>query len=321
MKFITLICITIISNFIFAQKVTDTTKFRDSSNYHLAIKYYYTKIISEPDNYYNYYQIACFYSLINNFDSAFISLDSSINKGAKGENVLTDTDFNILRQDSLGWERIDKLLRKQYLDKNPHISRPDLGYELWKMWVEDQRYRTLWSNNKLDSLPKQTIDSQHQREIRLKKIIHKIGWPKYSEVGIEGGDAAFYIFQHSNLKDMKKVLPMFIRAGKENEADLGKAAMMIDRVLTITDKVQIYGSQAHSINSVEGKKYENIKFELYPIADEEHMLKRRENLGMADFYQNCKRLNVVFIPIKDRKDYIYIPITKKWKRKGYLLID
>jgi hypothetical protein len=58
---------------------------------------------------------------------------------------------------------------------------------------------------------------------------------------------------------------------------------------------------------------------LYPIADEENLLKRRNAIGMSDFLENCKRLGVEYQPISTRSNYEPIPIKKKWDKAGYLL--
>jgi len=301
---------------------TDTTKFRDSSYYKIAVDYYKNKVNINPLNYYGYYQVACYYSLLENFDSAFYYLEQAIILNAKGENVLTDSDFNILRTKEKEWGRIKNLIKEQYLQNNPGITKPDLGFELYLIWVEDQRWRTLFKNYKLKEKPKPTrefMNSHYKRFKRIKKIIKKSGWPKYSEVGKIGGDAVFYIIQHDDSKYMKRYLPIFIEAGKQGEADLGKVAMMIDRVLVKDEGVQIYGSQSHR-EWMKGEDRSKIKGKLYPIADEENMRRRRKALGMADFDLNCKRLNVDYIEIKDRSDYKPIPIKKKWIKRGYLLI-
>ena len=298
--------------------IVDTTSFRESNNYKNALDYYKNKTITKSSSY-NYYQTACYYSLLEKHDSAFYNLTNAISLGAEGEDVLTDTDFNNLRTKTEEWHKIETAVKQQYLSRNPNITKPELGYELWLMWVEDQRWRTLSRNYKLKEEPKGlTMDSQYDRVKRLEQIIKESGWPKYSEVGVGGGDAVFYVFQHHHIKNMKKVLPLFIEAGKHGEADLGKVAMMIDRFLANTEGVQIYGSQSHR-EYRQGQNIKDIPIEIYPIADEENVRKRREALGMSDFDKNCERLGLKYVEIKDRSNYRSIPIKKGWIKKGYLL--
>lgn len=273
------------------------------------------------DTAYSYsYQQAGDYAVRNENQAAFRFLKEAIAKGARGEDVLTDTDFTGLQKDLNGWAEIEALLKSQYVAGNPGISKPDLGYELWRMWVEDQRYRTLKHNYKLPGNPVTDIALHQQQLIRVKEIIKNSGWPTYSEVGRAGGDAVFFVFQHDEAKNMKKVLPLLIAAAKAGEADRTKAAMMIDRYLAYTGQVQLYGTQAFR-RIKPGQDRKDIPLTLYPIAGEEKLLERRKALGMIDFFENCKRLGVVYINIENRSDYQPIAIKKKWIDAGYLLSD
>ena len=260
---------------------------------------------------------------MQSFDSSFQYLEKALILGAKGEDIITDSDFNSLKSKENEWERIMSSIKRQYLQNNPEISKPDLGFELYLIWIEDQRWRTLSKNYKLKEKPEfsnKAMNSQSRRLKRIKQIIKKNGWPKYSEVGKLGGDAVFYVIQHDYSKYMKRHLSIFIEAGKLGEADSGKAAMMISRVLVKDENVQIYGSQSHK-ELKKGEDPSKLKGNLFPIADEKNMRRRREALGMADFDENCKRLNVNYVEIKDRPDYVPIPIKKKWIEKGFLLVE
>lgn len=305
-------------NHTYSQQATDTTEFRNPENYNLAVSYYLNQIEADTLNEINYYQAACYYSLLNNRESALLYLKAAIIKGARGEDVITDTDFNLLKSDITKWNQIEVLLKEQYLNRNPGITKLDLGYELWMMWIEDQRYRTLKKNYKLAEKPTSDLALHDAHLIRLKEIIETSGWPKYSEVGIEGGDAVFFIFQHDFAANMENTLPLLITAAKAGEADLTKAAMMIDRYLAYTENVQLYGTQA--IRKIKpGQDRNDVPLLLYPIADEENLINRRNAIGMGDFIENCNRLGVTYIPITDRAEYINIPIKKKWIKAGYLL--
>ena len=187
------------------------------------------------------------------------------------------------------------------------------------MGIEDQRSRTLRKNYKLPGTLITDIAKHKENLAQVKKIIKISGWPKYSEVGLEAGNAVFFIFQHDDAKSMKTVLPLLIEAAKAGEADIKNAAMMIDRYLAYTENVQIYGTQA--IRKIKpGQNRNDIPLMLYPIVDEERLIERRTALGMVDFFENCKRLGVVYINIKDRPEYKKIEIKKKWIDAGYFLV-
>ncbi len=298
--------------------MADTTTFRVPANYTIAVEYYLKKIETGETGPDNFYQAACYFSLLNNHDMAFTYLKEAITRGAKGEDVMTDTDFDTLKQDSNRWNEMESLLKVQYVERNPGISKIDLGYELWLMWIEDQKFRTLKKNYKLKGQPITDIEKHNKHLLRIKRIVEDAGWPKYSEVGIEAGDAVFFIFQHDDAKNMKNVLPEFIAVAKAGEADLKKAAMMIDRYLAYTEHLQLYGTQAFR-KIEQGQNRNDIPLELYPIADEEHLLERRAAIGMTDFFENCKRLGVEYIPVQKRSNYKAIAIKKKWIKAGYLL--
>lgn len=301
-----------------AQETTNTAFFRDPANYHLAAEFYVKKIPATPSDHTNYYQAACYFSLLHDNGSAFSYLKEAIIKGAKGEDVMTDTDLNPLKSDLKNWKVIDSLLQVQYTNRNPGISKPALGYELWLMGIEDQRFRTLKKNYKLPGNPVTDIKIHEVHLARLKEIITQSGWPIYSEVGTEAGDAAFFVFQHDEAKNIKPVLPLMIAAAKAGEANYTKAAMMIDRYLAYTEQVQLYGTQASRKIKL-GQNRNDIPLQLYPIAEEENLLNRRNAIGMDDFLENCKRLGVDYIPIADRPGYKRIEIKKKWVAAGYIL--
>jgi len=266
-----------------------------------------------------FYQQACSFALSNDKEKSFVYLKEAIKRGAAGEDVITDTDFDILRLDVQGWSVIDSLLKVQYANRNAGITKLDLGYQLWLMGIEDQRSRTLRKNYKLPGTLITDIAKHNENLEQVKKIIKISGWPKYSEVGLEAGNAVFFIFQHDDAKNMKTVLPLLIEAAKAGEADIKNAAMMIDRYLAYTENVQIYGTQA--IRKIKpGQNRNDIPLMLYPIVDEERLIERRTALGMVDFFENCKRLGVVYINIKDRPEYKKIEIKKKWIDAGYFLV-
>ena len=193
-KKIVLLCLCFLPLLSFSQTAVDTTLFRNPENYNLALQHYLNQIAVDTIHQNNYYQAACYYTLLKNQELAFPYLKNAIVKGARGEDVITDTDFNLLKEDTTKWNEIEKLLKLQYAQRNPGITKLDLGYELWMIWIEDQRYRTFKKNNKLDDKPTTDIELHDVHLSKLNGLIEAFGWPKYSEVGIEGGDAVFFIF-------------------------------------------------------------------------------------------------------------------------------
>ncbi|MBK9489471.1 MAG: hypothetical protein IPO07_12280 [Haliscomenobacter sp.] len=94
-----------------AQEISDTLLFRDPANYTIAVEHYLQKIKTGNPAFNNFYQAACYYALLKKQDMAFSYLKEAIKRGAKGEDVLTDTDLAILKQDLNSWREIDALLK------------------------------------------------------------------------------------------------------------------------------------------------------------------------------------------------------------------
>lgn len=281
------------------------------------VTYYLNRIELDSSDFANFYHLSCNLSLLNDYASAVHYLKIAIKNGVKGEDVLTDTDFESLRAEKLLWAEVEELLKQQYANRNPNITKLDLGYELFQMGVDDQRYRSLKRNYKLEKPYVFNIEKHKLNLLRLKQIVQASGWPKYSEVGKEGGDAAFFVFQHDDAKNMKDILPLLIASATIGEADLTKAAMMVDRYLCYTENIQIYATQAFR-KIKQGENRNDIPLELYPIADEENLISRRNKLGFSDFLENCKRLKVVYVPIENRTNYKTVQLKKKWIKLGYL---
>jgi Family of unknown function (DUF6624) len=91
-----------------------------------------------------------------------------------------------------------------------------------------------------------TMREVHERNAAcLKKIIQHHGWPGSDLVGPEGTEAAWLIAQHavfdlSMMSDFLRVLKQAVACGK---AEPWQAAFLEDRVLIMSGKEQIYGTQ------------------------------------------------------------------------------
>lgn len=297
----------------------DTTKFREPANYPLAIQYYKTCLQNNYLSLHFNYQLACFNSLAANYDSAFIYLNKSIELGARAEDIITDTDFNSLHPDKR-WDAILNTLKAKYLNNCKKITNPELSVNIWLLGIEDQRYRTLFKNYKLKEKTIETSDIWGKRINYIKEIVKKDGWPTISAVGEKAAESAFLVMQHANLNDIEEVLPLIIANANKGEAKWGNAAMMIDRYLSMTKGVQIYGTQFQSKgkkNNATGK-IDWSEMSYFPIVDEENLDSRRISIGLSTFDQYCKGFKVEYQKPNQRKDYKHMPIKKSWIKKGYL---
>jgi len=297
----------------------DTTKFRDPANYHLAIDYYKTSWCKNSLSLHLNYQLACYNSLLQNNDSAFHYLNKSIELGARPEDIITDTDFNSLHSDKR-WDAIINFLKSKYLSSYKKITNPELSVDLWLLGIEDQRYRTLLKNYKLNERVMETPDMWEKRINYIKRIVKESGWPTISAVGEKSAESVFLIIQHANLDDIKEILPLIIETTNRGEVKWSNAAMMIDRYLSMTEGVQIYGTQFCNNGKMnkETGKIEWGKLSFYPIADEENINLRRKSIGLKPFEEYCKEFNIVYEKPNERNEYKNIPIKKNWIKKGFI---
>lgn len=255
---------------------------------------------------YYYHQLACFHALKKNYDESIENVLKAVDAGVSINDVLTDTDIELLYT-LPGWTRVEDTIAARYLRDNPGITDIDLSLKLWRMGIEDQRYRTLKQNNKKYGrgeglLPYSSMSTFHEKKEKenlsfVKDLVRKGRWPLYSQVGKEAGDAAFLIVQHSGDQRLtKQALPLVEKAAKMDEASKRNYALMLDRYLMHQNKKQIYGSQAscysksidQSGNLIMGEKF------LWPIEDEINVNARRKEMGMNSIEENSKRLGVEY---------------------------
>ena len=247
-------------------------------------------------------------------DSMLYFVERALEKGISLEYFLTG-EFGDLPMPPYLKQDILDCIKKEHFKRNEIALNKLLAFELWNMWIEDQRFRTFKREGEKRD-PKKLMLQQKEREKRLERVFAEHGWPTYSIVGREASDATFFILQHANPDLIKKYLPLFINAAKDGEASLPLAATMVDRYLTLEYGVQIYGTQVFV--DFENAAYQKGTRQLVPILDEENLLANRKAAGLGDFMESCKRLKVSYIPIKDRPDYRSKKVKKKWLKKGYL---
>jgi hypothetical protein len=78
----------------------------------------------------------------------------------------------------------------------------------------------------------------------LKGIVNEIGWPAYSDVGKDGGEAAWLLVQHADAdpKFQRQCLDLMAELPKD-EISQSNFAYLTDRVLLAEDQKQVYGTQ------------------------------------------------------------------------------
>jgi hypothetical protein len=124
--------------------------------------------------------------------------------------------------------------------------------ELLSMQLEDQKtLQELIDTGELGTIEYHPrIKKVHERNNkRIKEIIGQQGWPGISLVGKEAAEAAWLIVQHAVLDTvfMESCLALLRKAVNKGEAESSHLAYLQDRVLTMSGKPQIYGTQ-HNVD-------------------------------------------------------------------------
>ena len=277
---------------------------RQAKKYDLIINDLKKRIKSDSTQMWHYYQLACYYSLKKNIKKSFSYLYKAIEMNACGDDILSDTDFEILHN-TKQWKLLKDTLVQIYLNKYPDINKKELSVKLWLMGIEDQSTRSLRRNLKKKSPPQNSKEWEQLNKLYIQKtkersqfimsLVKKGYWPLYSDVGEEAGDATLYIVQHSNNKRLfKKALPLLKNAIEKKEANGGNYALMIDRYLMMSNKKQIYGTQI--INYRDETNNNNWSGNVFwPIENEKEVNKRRKSVGLQTIEEYGIRFNIKYI--------------------------
>lgn len=314
----------LLTNYCFSQTDSIYLKTIDSlrlqKKYDLIINLINANIKSSVDQGNKTYQRACYYALLNDTNNAFKDIYTSLKLGLTPETVITESDFNSIHG-LVNWHNLIDTLIEQNLSKEQNIKDKKLATELWLMYVEDQRYRTYFKNNKKDSpvdtskyYPFEFTDNQNEvlRTKRIIEIIKTYGWPKYSEIGKTAGNSVFFIIQHSDPKTLKKYFPLFESAVKENEASKKLYAMMLDRKLMHEGKKQIYGTQLQARGKTIKGKYVQTPLRLWPVENEKNLNVRRLEIGLNPIEEYVKEFGVSYEYNPDNDSKSVKQIIKNW---------
>ncbi|MBC7962226.1 MAG: hypothetical protein H7Y05_04720 [Steroidobacteraceae bacterium] len=163
----------------------------------------------------------------------------------------------------------------------------ELHDELISMKQEDQRVlQELVDNGELGTVEYHPrIKVVHERNnARIKQIIEQHGWPGISLVGKEGADAAWLIVQHAVLDTefMGVCLELLGEAVRSGEAEGRHLAYLQDRVLTMSGRPQIYGTQ-HDVD-VHGTAFP------LPIGNPIEVDNLRREMGLGTLAEATKRI-------------------------------
>lgn len=120
-------------------------------------------------------------------------------------------------------------------------------------------------------------DADRKNVELLRGIIGRYGWPKISDVGVDGSEAAWLVVQHADFDVVfqKKCLSLMKKLAKDNEVQLYHLAYLTDRILINSGKKQIFGTQTFRtkqgslhLKPVQSRKNldaKRIRFQLPPL--------------------------------------------------------
>ncbi|HEU4681587.1 MAG TPA: DUF6624 domain-containing protein [Gemmatimonadales bacterium] len=156
-----------------------------------------------------------------------------------------------------------------------------IGRELLHLLEEDERVRAeLAADGSLFQGYHPRMQAVHDANAaRLAVILDSHGWPGGSQVGEEGGQAAWLIVQHAIAQPafQRSALGLLQAAVRRGEAPALHAAMLEDRILSLEGRPQRYGTQfdwdAHG------------RMSPLPLEDPDGVDRRRQKVGLGPLDQ------------------------------------
>lgn len=159
--------------------------------------------------------------------------------------------------------------------------------ELLSMRNEDQRVlQELVDSGELGTVEYHPrIKAVHERNnARIKQIVEQHGWPGISLADKDGAEAAWLIVQHAVLdaEFMGLCLELLGEAVRSGEAEGAHLAYLQDRVLTLSGRPQIYGTQ-HDVDE------HGTAFPL-PMVNPEEVDNLRREMGLGTLAEATSRI-------------------------------
>lgn len=211
-----------------------------------------------------------------------IDLDDLRNKDRPGLNALRESPqwpALLQKAERLAADRaakMDQPLRKELLE------RLDKDQQLEHAVIDSGKTsETAWQELKVGPL-------MADNTAWLKRVVADKGWPGFSRVGIDGGNAAFIIVQHSDADPsfQAQMLPLLEAAVARHEADPSNLALLTDRVLAAQGKPQRYGTQFQ--NDADGSMSPK------PVEDEPGLDARRRRMGLPTMNEYKQMLSETY---------------------------
>lgn len=177
------------------------------------------------------------------------------------------------------------------------ITQPGIREVLLKTVREDQAIRDDLIKSGADH-PDKSVEARmavidSNSTTRLKEIVRRFGWPGPELIGADGAYAAFLMLQHSaDLNFQKAMLPLVRRSYESGKLSAWNYALLLDRVLMLEGKPQVYGMAV--------KPWDGREAVPYPIEDEANVDKRRASIGLPPLREYLEGLKRQYFPQKDQ---------------------
>jgi Family of unknown function (DUF6624) len=163
-------------------------------------------------------------------------------------------------------------------------ANPDLAAEIERLGKADQAVRPAgkktWDNKKVEA-------TDRADGVTARAIFAKYGLPTFALVGPEAAESFATVIQHQPLAFQEEVLPQMKVASEAGQISAESYAMLLDRVESNSGKPQTYGE--NFVCAPDGKGGPS------PIADPEHVDRRRAEMGLMPLDLYAKALGELYM--------------------------
>jgi len=303
----------------FAQSYHELVKqafqYYGAKDYTRSIGLYRQAFTIDPNNYNDLYNGACSAALAGEIETAFDWLNLSIEKGWLNMNHLQQDADLVALHNHVAWQKTLNVLQEKVNKIEANYDWP-LQAELLRIFKEDQDIRRQYidatkkygyQHPVVDSLSSLMIISDSVNLEKVVKILDTKGWVGKDKVGEQANQALFLVIQHADLKTQEKYLPLMRTAVKLGNAPGNALALLEDRVALGEGKKQVYGSQV-------GRNTKTNRYYVLPLADPDHVDKRRREAGLGPLADYLKNWDITWDAEQYKKD---LPEIEKWNKGEY----
>ena len=197
-------------------------------------------------------------------------------------NIVQNCDSNILNYIYNNTKFCSVLLENNIECKPEKVSNEIVKKLLIEMYISDQesrgadmtKFRTKYNIPISNASESKNTDIENTN--KLKEIINSYGFPTLKMVGIDGMEAVFYLLQHSNsdINWMESQLSNVEQSEKNGDMNKSDLAYFIDRIMTLKNNTQLYGTQFINID------FQNNSIQWIPIEDNLNLNIRRKKMNL-----------------------------------------